>query len=232
MIGIVCALCLGGMSLIFLFGSPFTPEAQPSPQVARVPTLAPINGSQPNPLIPAETGEGAGQVPTTAGETNSQNTGEGEAVTSTEESTEAGDSGNSDTAAETTEQPPAEEATSEQPAAEAAPTAAPPEPAVIGGEARLVITRLDAVSEFVEIKNIGGGSQDLSGWQLVSENGGESCPLGGSLAANETLRVWAKTVDAAQGGYNCGQAADIWSDEGEDPAVLYDGGGNMIYRRK
>ncbi len=107
-----------------------------------------------------------------------------------------------------------------------------PVPQIVSSDARLVITRYDPATEFVDIKNIGGAAQDLAGWRLVSETGGEECPLGGTLGPNETLRIWAQTANAEQGDYNCGYNEEIWSDDEEDAATLYDANDQMIYRRK
>lgn len=110
---------------------------------------------------------------------------------------------------------------------EAPPPTAPPAPSA----AQVVIIRVDKGAEFVDIQNTGGSPQDLSGWNLVSERGNQDCPLGGTLEAGATLRIWARAEDSAQGGWNCGHGGNIWNNSESDPAVLYDNAGNVVSRR-
>jgi hypothetical protein len=109
-----------------------------------------------------------------------------------------------------------------------APTDTPePQPA----EARLVIARVEKQMEFVDIQNIGGAPQDLTGWLLRSEKGSQDCPLGGTIQPGETLSVWAQTKDGDKGGFNCGFDGPIWNNDESDPAVLFDAAGREVDRK-
>ena len=121
----------------------------------------------------------------------------------------------------------------EEGAAEAQAEEAPaPPPTAVFEEARLVISNIDRVAEFVDVKNIGGTAQPLDGWEVLSENGGESCLLEGVLPEGGTLRIWSRSADAAQGGFNCGYDSGIWEDQAEDAAILYNAAGQMVYQRR
>jgi micrococcal nuclease len=93
------------------------------------------------------------------------------------------------------------------------------------------ITYVDKRAEYVEIENVGGQAQDLSGWTLVSEKGNQRCPITGVvLEAGNTLRIWALAEDADQGGYNCGLGSNIWNNSEPDPAALYDAANQLVDR--
>jgi hypothetical protein len=98
-------------------------------------------------------------------------------------------------------------------------------------EAQVVIVAVDKRAEYVDIQNIGGAPQDLTGWLLLSERGEQRCPLGGIIQPGETLRIWAMSEDANQGGFNCGFDANIWNNSKSDPAVLYDATGREVDRK-
>lgn len=112
------------------------------------------------------------------------------------------------------------------PAATAEPTQPP---ATAPGQ--VVIIGVNKSAEYVDIQNIGGSPQDLSGWVLVSEKGNQACTLGGTIQPNEVLRIWALAEDAGQGGYNCGFGSNIWNNSESDPAVLYNAQGVEVSRR-
>ncbi len=90
------------------------------------------------------------------------------------------------------------------------------------------IVKVDRIREFVNIRNDGGMPQDLEGWVLVSERGGEACPLAGVLNPGATMRIWALADDVGQDGYNCGFGVPIWEDEEQDAAILYDQNGQRV----
>lgn len=90
------------------------------------------------------------------------------------------------------------------------------------------IVGVDKKAELAMLTNMGKQSQDLSGWVLVSERGGEICPLAGTLDGGATLQVWARAEDAHRGGCNCGFAEPIWNNSEPDPAALYDGTGQLV----
>jgi hypothetical protein len=221
-IGTICAICLSFTMLLSLF-VPSTPsESQPNPRIVRRPTLVPIVPAQvaPTPPPPAE--------PVVPPPQENQPVPEGIPQT-VEPNQEVPEGGGEEGFGEEESLPEGSGASEPLPEGE---EASPPDDSTIPiEEARLVITRVDPASEYVDIKNIGNTPQDLTGWRLVSETGGEECPLGGVVEGNGTLRVWTLIYDSEQGGYNCDYSEGIWSDEGADSAVLYDGNGEMIYRR-
>ena len=94
----------------------------------------------------------------------------------------------------------------------------------------MVIVGVDKRAEYVDLENSGDQAQDISGWVLVSERGDQRCTLVGIIEAGAVLRIWARTADAGQGGYNCGFSSNIWNNSEPDPAVLYDNGGNLVHR--
>jgi len=82
-------------------------------------------------------------------------------------------------------------------------------------------------AEYVEIQNFSQTPVDLRGWRLVSETGNQSCDLGGTLAPNEVLRIWARRGNP---GFDCRFRNDIWRDNVADPAVLYNSQGEEVSR--
>ena len=91
----------------------------------------------------------------------------------------------------------------------------------------VLIIAVDKPAEFVDIQNLSNEPVDLGGWRLVSEKGSQSCPLRGTLQPNEVLRVWARKRDP---GFDCGFSFNIWNDNEEDPAVLYNPQGEEVSR--
>jgi hypothetical protein len=100
------------------------------------------------------------------------------------------------------------------------PTPIPPTPLV-----RLIA--LDRGNEWVILYNDGTGTQNLAGWVLVSETGDQRCPLSGTLAPRESLRVWAQV---GPDGLSCGFAEPIWENAGPDAAILLDAYGDEVSR--
>jgi len=94
----------------------------------------------------------------------------------------------------------------------------------------LEITAVDVRAEVVTLYNPQNAAQSLDGWTLVSERGDQRCPLRGSLAAGDSVQVWARAADASRGGINCGFSEGIWSNSNPDPAVLLDPPGLEVYR--
>jgi len=112
----------------------------------------------------------------------------------------------------------------------AVPTAVPPTaPPSVGAIVQIIA--VDKRAEYVDICNSGDQPQDLSGWVLLSERGGQACGLGGVIDAGQTLRIWAMTKDADKGGYNCGFGTNIWNNSKSDPAVLFNAAGQEVSRR-
>ncbi len=79
------------------------------------------------------------------------------------------------------------------------------------------ITDLNKAEEWVMLFNYGAGYQDLTGWTLFSENGGEVCQLYGILQPGAALKVWSRT---ATDGISCNLPVDMWRDDMPDAAVL------------
>lgn len=117
------------------------------------------------------------------------------------------------------------ESITEQPAP--TPIPAEPLPAVAGS---LVIIAVNYRDEYVDIQNLRDGQIDLVGWNLLSLKGEQNCPLNGVIRPGETLRVYALSEDAGQGGFNCGFGKNIWNNSERDPAVLYDPSGIEVSR--
>lgn len=97
-------------------------------------------------------------------------------------------------------------------------------------QGRAVIIDVNVEEEYVEIQNTGDEPLDLTGWRLVSELGGEECPLETVLGPGETVRVWALLADQDKGGINCGYTQNIWDNTEPDPAVLYNPIGTEMSR--
>jgi endonuclease YncB( thermonuclease family) len=91
----------------------------------------------------------------------------------------------------------------------------------------IAIIAMNKREEWVDIQNIGGAAQSLDGWTLVSERGNQTCWLSGSIAAGETLRIWAFSSPT---GFSCGFGTNIWNNSEVDPAVLYDAQGKQVSR--
>ena len=91
----------------------------------------------------------------------------------------------------------------------------------------VIIIHVDKVEEYVEIQNFTQEPVNLRDWRLVSENGEEACRLRGTLEPDEVLRIWARRGDP---GFDCGLGREIWIDDEDDPAVLYDAGGEEVSR--
>lgn len=117
----------------------------------------------------------------------------------------------------------------------AAPTSEPPPPpteAPAQPTGPIVsIVFVNKGDEYVDIRNNTQQDISLDGWRLLSERGSQDCSLSGVLGAGQTLRIWAMSEDAGQGGFNCGFGSNIWNNSESDPAVLFDAQGNQVDRR-
>jgi len=97
--------------------------------------------------------------------------------------------------------------------------------------ARIFVMTVNRRDEYVDIVNAGDAPQDLTGWLLVSEEGGQQCPLSGVLEPGKTLRIWALAGDLSRGGLSCGFQTEIWNNDGADAAVLLDAAGREVSRK-
>jgi hypothetical protein len=116
------------------------------------------------------------------------------------------------------------EAAPPTPTPELAPTQAPASGSVI-------IAAVHYSDEYVELQNTGSQPQDLSGWRLLSERGAQDCMLSGVIDPGEVMLIWARSEDAGNGGFNCGFGSNIWNNDEDDPAVLFDAYGNQMSRK-
>jgi endonuclease/exonuclease/phosphatase family metal-dependent hydrolase len=91
----------------------------------------------------------------------------------------------------------------------------------------LMIIGVNKRDEYVDVANQGSTVVDLAGWVLRSEKGHQDCPLRGTLAPGQTLRIWAMS---GQGGYSCRFGSAIWNNNDRDPAVLLEPGGSEVSR--
>lgn len=91
----------------------------------------------------------------------------------------------------------------------------------------VAIINVDKVAEYAEIQNFTQTEINLRGWRLVSENGGETCGLRGTLEPGQVLRIWVRRGDP---GFDCRLGREIWLDNEADPAVLYDADGEEVSR--
>jgi hypothetical protein len=89
------------------------------------------------------------------------------------------------------------------------------------------IVALNKPMEYVDIQNVSSAAVDLNGWKLVSVMGNQSCTLKGVLQPNEVLRIWARR---GKPGFSCRFPINIWNDNTNDPAVLYNAQGQEISR--
>jgi len=94
---------------------------------------------------------------------------------------------------------------------------------------QVIILTVNKREEWVDIQNVSNIDIDLTGWNLVSERGGQDCRLSGVLKSGDVLRVWAMS---AQGdGYSCGYNSPIWNNSEQDPAVLFNAQGVEVSRK-
>ena len=91
----------------------------------------------------------------------------------------------------------------------------------------LVIVTVNKSAEYVDIKNGSSSSVDLTGWNLLSEKGSQSCQLGGVIQSGAILRIYAAS---GSDGFNCNYSKNIWNNSEPDPAVLYNPQGAEVSR--
>ena len=120
-----------------------------------------------------------------------------------------------------------------------APLAPTPTPTVAATMSQVVIQTVNLETEVVTIANLGSASQNMTGWMLVSEVGGQAFrfPGGYTLAPGATVLVtsgptgnlappavlqWLKSDGTPSKAY-------VWNNDG-DPAILMDADGNTVSR--
>jgi hypothetical protein len=102
------------------------------------------------------------------------------------------------------------------------PTPTPGGGAVCGGSA--TITALDKVNERVTVS----GSGNLSGWAIVSTNGGERFEFPAGFVLNGTVVVQSQRVQAMRDGQVWWTQEEVWSNAANDDAQLFDCNGVLI----
>ena len=120
-----------------------------------------------------------------------------------------------------------------------APLAPTSTPTVTATLSHVVIQTVNLETEVVTIVNLGSALQNMTGWMLVSEVGGQAFrfPNGYTLALGATVLVtsgpngylaphavlqWLKSDGTPSRGY-------VWNNDG-DPAILMDADGNTVSR--
>lgn len=96
---------------------------------------------------------------------------------------------------------------------------------------KVEITGIDLRREIVTIRNTGDVTVDLSGWSLVSEEGGQQFVFeaGVTLLPGQTIQV-VSGPDATPGpGKLVWTKKNIWNNDG-DPGALYDDEGKLVSR--
>lgn len=97
------------------------------------------------------------------------------------------------------------------------------------GSAAVVIAAVDLKGEVVTITNQGSTTADLSGWLLLSVQGGQhfTFPAGVTLGPGQTLFVVSGKNPTPGPGRLIWPQGNVWNNEG-DPAQLYDAKGNLV----
>ena len=87
--------------------------------------------------------------------------------------------------------------------------------------------------EYVEIKNLGDGPQDLAGWVLKDIDDGYPSFTFPSfiLGPGESIRVYTNETHPKYGGFSFSYGKAIWNNEDHDTAALYNAQGEEISRR-
>ena len=116
--------------------------------------------------------------------------------------------------------------------------AAPTATAVTAGTPDVQITNIffdgevkqTEADEYVEIANLGGASQDLSGWKLVdtSDVTPEFEFSQYLLEPGARIRVYTNEAHPEWGGFSFGRGTAVWSNCEPDTAGLFDDGGNLV----
>lgn len=137
---------------------------------------------------------------------------------------------------------PTVQASATAPGATPQPTApgATPAPTVTGGAVIDIVDILfngdinpEEPDEYVLLRNVANGAQDLSGWKLISVNPSGlnnpefRFPSGSVMAAGQDCRVYTDEVHPEHCGFNWGSLQAIWRNAG-DKAELRDGTGALV----
>ena len=100
-----------------------------------------------------------------------------------------------------------------------------------GNQAQSIkIVMVDAVNEFITLKNFSTVAVVIDGWYLISESGYQRCNLHRQIPANESFTV---RTQAGQGGdINCGYNGPILNNVSSDPTSLYNANGELVDRKE
>jgi hypothetical protein len=89
------------------------------------------------------------------------------------------------------------------------------------------IVTVNQDEQYVEIRNDGGGAQDLGGWSL-SLCRQMTCYLTGTIQPGQTLRVWTLAEDVSQEGQNCGLDRPFWGRKEPKRILLINDAGEVL----
>ena len=92
----------------------------------------------------------------------------------------------------------------------------------------IIIDSIDRKTEYVRIKNTTGEDADLSGYRLVSENGGETFtfPQGTTLASGQIITIVSGKAEVS--GDFVWTEDKVWKNKKADKALLYDAEGTLL----
>ncbi|MCD6358886.1 MAG: lamin tail domain-containing protein, partial [Dehalococcoidia bacterium] len=95
-----------------------------------------------------------------------------------------------------------------------------------------VVPRVES-DEYVEITNLGGQGQDVTGWVLkdISEGYPSFTFPSYILAPGVSIRVYTNEINPEWGGFSFGYGRAIWNNTDPDTAALYDAEGQEVSRR-
>jgi len=101
------------------------------------------------------------------------------------------------------------------------------------GDVRIIFIEYDPVSgtdvdgEYVDIQNMGGTPQDMTGWKLRDASTNSFTFPSFSLGAMNQARIWTKAGANTATDLYMGKGGAVWNNSG-DTATLYDGAGQVV----
>ncbi len=109
------------------------------------------------------------------------------------------------------------------------PVAAAPPRVLISYIHFLGTTKRTQADEFIELKNLGGVAQDLSGWRVSAADPGQefSFPVGTQLPPGEVVRIYTNLAPLGAGQFSFNSKRAIWNDGG-DLGQLFNRDGQLV----
>ncbi|MCX8024685.1 MAG: lamin tail domain-containing protein [Thermanaerothrix sp.] len=114
------------------------------------------------------------------------------------------------------------------------PSLPPPTPTLAPSPAQIRITYInydppgdDVQNEYIEIQNLGGSAQSLTGWTLSDQANNTYTFPNFSIGGNQTVRVWTKAGSNDSKNLYWGRDQAVWNNEG-DCAYLKDNNGTSV----